>query len=229
MRVLPGPVQFESVKFLCAAGFERANFSNGVSFLKSVFSSAAKFENASFSGATDFISATFERSSSFVNAKLKSKTSFTGATFKTKPPEFFGAELHEGTVWPGRKAWPIPKRKDEADDFIRAYERLMLEMDRLKKHEDELDFFALELQSRRVWLGTWAGLPIAIYGTFSDYGRSYLRPLVVLFYLALIGTLAFLPADSANPSASARRTPSMSSASARIFSTPSRSNVCPRH
>ena len=195
----PGPAQFESVKFLCVAAFERANFSNGVSFLKTAFSSAAKFENANFSGATDFISATFEKSSSFVNAKLKSKTSFTGAIFKTKPPEFFGAELHEGTVWPGRKAWPIPKRKDEADDFVRAYERLKLEMDHLKKHEDELDFFALELQSRCVWVGTWTGLPIAIYGAFSDFGRSYLRPLVALFYLGLIGTLAFLPSDSLSP------------------------------
>jgi uroporphyrinogen-III synthase len=31
-------------------------------------------------------------------------------------------------------------------------------MDRLKKHEDELDFFALELQSRRVMLGPWGGV-----------------------------------------------------------------------
>ena len=32
---------------------------------------------------------------------MKDKTWFEGATFKTVPPEFFGAELHEGTVWPG--------------------------------------------------------------------------------------------------------------------------------
>jgi hypothetical protein len=76
---------------------------------------------------------------------------------------------------------------------------LKLEMDRLKKHEDELDFFALELQSRRVLLGPVRGLPIAIYGAFSDFGRSYLGPLVALFYLALIGTLAFLPSDSLSP------------------------------
>jgi hypothetical protein len=130
---------------------------------------------------------------------MKSKTSFKGATFKTKPPEFFGAELHEGSVWPSREAWPIPKATDEAEDFIHAYERLKLEMDRLKKHEDELDFFALELQSRCVLLGPVLGLPIAIYGAFSDFGRSYLRPLIALFYLALIGTLAFLPSDSLSP------------------------------
>jgi hypothetical protein len=191
-----GPAQFESVKFLCAAAFERANFSNGVSFLKSAFSSAAKFENANFSGSTDFISATFEKSSSFVNAKLKSKTSFTGATFKTKPPEFFGTELHEGTVWPDRLAWPIPKGKDEADDFIHAYERLKLEMDRLKKHEDELDFFALELQSRRVLLGPWRGFPIALYGIFSDYGRSYALPFLSLLIVAAFGAMLLVFSDA---------------------------------
>jgi hypothetical protein len=37
----------------------------------------------------------------------------------------------------------------DAGPFVDAYERLKLEMDRLKKHEAELDFFALELQSRR--------------------------------------------------------------------------------
>jgi hypothetical protein len=64
-------------------------------------------------------------------------------------------------------------------------------MDRLKKHEDELDFFARELQSRRVLLGPWKGVPIGVYGLLSDYGRSYLRPLVALVIVAAIGTGAF--------------------------------------
>jgi hypothetical protein len=86
---------------------------------------------------------------------MKVSTSFKGAAFKTEPPQCCGAELHEGTVW------PIPKGKDEAEGFILAYERLTREMDRFKKHEDELDFFALVLQSRRVLLGRWGwGLPI---------------------------------------------------------------------
>jgi hypothetical protein len=74
-------------------------------------------------------------------------------------PEFFGAVLHEGTVWRGVQ-WPTPKTAAEAGPFIDAYERLKLEMDRLKKHEDELNFFALELRSRRVML---AGLFSAVY------------------------------------------------------------------
>jgi hypothetical protein len=139
-----------------------------------------------------FSKATFGKESSFVNAKMKGETSFERATFKTEPPKFFGAELHEGTVWPASKDWPTPKNKDEAKEFVRAYERLKLEMDRLKKHEDELDFFALELQSRRVLQESvlkGSGLPIALNGLLSDYGRSYARPLNALFVVAAFGTL----------------------------------------
>jgi hypothetical protein len=54
-------------------------------------------------------------------------------------------------------------RKDEAKEFIRAYERLKLEMDRLKKHEDELDFFAREMQCRHAVLGAgWGPADLAL-------------------------------------------------------------------
>jgi hypothetical protein len=66
-------------------------------------------------------------------------------------------------------------------------------MDRLKKHQDELDFFALELQSRRVCEGYWRGMPIALYGYLCRHGRSYFRPLVGLLVTILIGTLLLLP------------------------------------
>jgi hypothetical protein len=181
--------------------FDRTKFFRNVGFLNATFSRATKFEKATFFDDVNFESTTseeiaftkeiFDGSSRFINAKMKSKTSFKGATFKTKPPEFFGAELHEGSVWPSRDAWPIPKATDEAEDFIHAYERLKVEMDGLKMHEDELDFFALELQSRRVMLGSWRGLPIAIYGTLSDYGRSYCRPLAWLFWIVAFGAAMF--------------------------------------
>jgi hypothetical protein len=133
----------------------------------------------------------FAASSNFVNAELKSVTSFEGATFKTVPPEFFNAKLHQGTVWRGNIWPPTPNKKYEAEQFIDAYACLKLEMDRLKKHEDELDFFALEMQSRRVLLGPWRGRPIWLYGALSGYGRSYMRPLGALFVVVAIGAGAF--------------------------------------
>jgi hypothetical protein len=64
-------------------------------------------------------------------------------------------------------------------------------MDKLKKHGDELDFFARELQSRRVFLGFWKGLPIAVYGFLSDYGRSYVQPPVLLAATMVVGSFLF--------------------------------------
>jgi hypothetical protein len=69
-------------------------------------------------------------------------------------------------------------------------------MDRLKKHEDELNFFALEMQSRRVLQGRVGGLPIALYGLLSDYGRSYIRPLVALLVVAAIRAETFWHFDA---------------------------------
>ena len=151
------------------------------------------FDDAKFLGETHFEKAIFdkstsnlERSISFVNVTITGETSFEGAKFLTKPPRFFNAKLRQGTVWPPCKDWPIPKKGDDPKEFVRAYERLKLEMDGLKKHEDELNFFALELRSRRVVLGPFFGFPITLYGFFSGYGRSWLRPL-----LALVGAAAF--------------------------------------
>ena len=212
-------VNFDSVNFRDEVSFIRATFSSFAEFGDATFSRAATFEQATFRGGALFVpvtfagpvsfrsaaffnearfTATFKREAEFINAKMQDKTWFEGTVFKTVPPEFFGAELHEGTVWPGREAWPIPKEKDKAKGFIHAYERLKLEMDRLKKHEDELDFFTLELQSRRVLQESvlkGSGLPIQIYGLVSDYGRSYARPLYGLIAVAAFGTLMLLLSD----------------------------------
>jgi hypothetical protein len=75
-------------------------------------------------------------------------------------------------------------------------------MDRLKKHEDELKFFSLELRSLRILRESkfrGSGIPIALYGIICDYGRSYIRPLIGLFVVAAIGALIFLPFKILSP------------------------------
>ena len=93
-----------------------------------------------------------------------------------------------GPRWPD-KGWPKPKDDATARDYLAAYERLKLEMDRMKKHGDELDFFVLELQCRRVILGFWRGIPIAAYGFLCDYGRSFIRPLGFLVIIGISGAV----------------------------------------
>jgi hypothetical protein len=53
----------------------------------------------------------------------------------------------------------------------------------------ELDFFARELQCRRLILGFWRGLPIALYGVLCGHGRYYIRPLAILFVIVILGAV----------------------------------------
>jgi hypothetical protein len=166
----------------------------GIRFRGASFSERAEFWAATFSGDASFEGATFRSSASFVNVRMKGPTSFKAVDFSSEPPRFFGAELHEGTVWRDVR-WPKrPKNVADAGRFVDAYERLKLEMNRLGKHEDELDFFARELQSRRMVLHRPTfGLAIALYGLLCNYGRSYVRPLVGLLVTIAVGAALSVP------------------------------------
>jgi len=125
----------------------------------------ANFNGAAFADFANFIGATFTAA---LHLPMRFRgirqlrqyedgihDSFAGTTFE-HASKFFGAELHQNTVWRGVKC-TYPQNKGEAGRYIDAYACLKLEMDRLKKHEDELDFFAFELQSRRVLLAGGMG------------------------------------------------------------------------
>jgi hypothetical protein len=149
-----GMAYFRKATFFIV-NFRDATFSSIANFWEATFSNLAFFNGATFADLAQFEGATFRSTTFFVNAEMKAPTSFEAATFSVAPPSFFGAKLHEGTVW-RRVKWPTPPMHPfEAGQFVDAYERLKLEMDRLKKHEDELDFFARELQCRRVLHGDW--------------------------------------------------------------------------
>jgi hypothetical protein len=182
-----------SGSFLREAQFNDAIFSDETIFSSSRFGQDVFFDRATFAGVLRFDNVVFDKISSFVDTTMKGVTTFTGVQYTSSPPKFAGVKLHQGTTW-YRIKWPTaPVDAKEAETFISAYEYLKLEMDRLKKHQDELEFFALELQSRRVFEGYWRGMPIALYGYLCRHGRSYFRPLVGLLVTIIIGALLLLP------------------------------------
>jgi len=196
-----GYAMFDGATFSGVAEFGGATFGYA-SFEGATFSGYAMFDRATFSGEPPFGSTIHRhlifdlgRITSFVNAEMRGETSFAGTVFEKEPPRFFGAKLHQGTIWRGIR-WPLPKNKNEAGRFIDAYACLKLEMDRLKKHGDELEFFAREMQSRRVYLGAWRGFPFTLYWLLSNYGRSYVRPLVAIFVVSAIGAGVFRHFDA---------------------------------
>jgi len=201
--VFKHPVVFENATFRRArfdggifegeADFGGARFGDPADAWESAhsdrFREPAFFVGTKFNSKVSFAKAAFCCRSTFVNSEMAALTSFVGAKFSEWPPLFFGSKLHEGTYWHGVEWPPRPQMVDTAAKFVDAYARLKLEMDRLKKHEDELNFFALEMQARRVRDGRWMGLPIDTYGWLSDYGRSYLTPLCWLAALMVTGAL----------------------------------------
>lgn len=188
-----GPVAFERAVFGDVGRQRSVTRARGVSFRGVTFRETAGFSDTTFADPVDFSRAIFFRDVSYRNAEMKTTTSFSLSKFKTEPPGFYNAKLHQDTDWHGIEWPPAPAVAEKAVSFIRAYECLKLEMDRLKKHEDELDFFARELKSRGVLAGRIRGLPIVLYGFLCDYGRSYVRPLLGLLMTVIIGAVSFFP------------------------------------
>jgi hypothetical protein len=178
-------------RFPYAISVENSVFDGDLSFSDAEFSGSVLFGNCVFNNKLSFFRRTFPKSVSFINSEMKNETDFSASKF-SEPPKFFGAKLHEGTDW-SNVDWPLPANRENAAEFVHAYERMKLEMDRLKRHEDELKFFALELQSRRVSAGPVRGLPITLYGLLCDYGQSYWRPTIGLLVSVAVGACALLP------------------------------------
>ena len=187
---------FEFATFSERADFQSTTFTGGAKFRWTRFRADAGFQSATFNGDTFFDGAVFDFDASFINTSFFSVTHFSGTTFYSKVPKFFGATLHEGTVWNGVE-WPPPPpnyrdgyvKKRGAQEQVFAYERLKQEMEKLKKHEDEQFFFRKELRARRelytrretYW---WLNF---LYEKLSNYGYGVVRPLVAFAALFLVG------------------------------------------
>lgn len=66
-------------------------------------------------------------------------------------------------------------------------------MEGLKKHEDEQNFFAMEMKAQRVVDGKWSGRWAlnGLYGLLCDYGRSIARPAWAFFPLFALSAPIF--------------------------------------
>ena len=193
----PNEAKFNSATFVGDAFFGSATFSGDVYFESATFSGIAYFQSATFSGHANFKSVTFSSHIDFVNSEFTAKTIFANAHFNSEVPDFRGAKLHEATEWHDVR-WPsAPRDKTSAQKQVYAYERLKQEMERLKKHEDELFFFRKELRARRELLPFWraARWLDCLYKALSDYGQSASRPLYLLCgsFLLVSAVFAWVP------------------------------------
>jgi hypothetical protein len=206
---------FRSAHFMCAPSFELATFGGSVTFLDALldqginfrvrvvdgycgfvnttFGADSHFEKARFRGDAEFSTtnlgsfgaiwfdgARFSEAANFNGRKFLGQTSFRAARF-AKPPRFFEATLHQDTDldadYQGRNA----------PDAERCFRALKLVMSKYQAHREELDFFALEMEARRLKEKSPAVMWLYdTYDRYSDYGRSVRRPVKALCWVVAV-------------------------------------------
>ena len=196
---------FNNANFFSRANFDMATFAGGAGFSGQTFANDASFRRGNFGdqGRADFRLTTFERAALFDGAVFKGEADFgavlgkrnfsmAGAQFE-RVPDFIQAHFEEAPrldnvlVEPPEGVEPLTE--EEAHALFarwRALKRLAIQA---HDTDRELEFNAQEIRAERLasrWpklprsredCGDWLrALSGALYGFFSDYGRSLLRP-----------------------------------------------------
>lgn len=198
-----GPVSFSGAKFGQSAKFSGAyfgkqgvdffdtNFRQSTTFAMARFAGDASFRRAQFHGAADFLCSKLDGVAAFDDAKFVSTAIFKNSAFGSAPT-FHGAQLHEDTTFEG-VVWPGRLHKGQSPyDAARAWARLRIEMDRLQKHEDELLFFAQELNARVQDVSNEPPAKRMLYWCYMKLGagRNVTKP---LSWLLGLNAVLFLP------------------------------------
>ena len=134
----------------------------------------------------DFSRARFRGSAVFSNRRFTDTTRFVGATFH-QAPKFHNAALHQDTDFTGAAFL------DRSGRAAPAYRTLKLAMEQVRARDEEGMFYALEMESRRRRDDTPKAVKLfsLLYEVGSDYGRSLVRPLVLLVGVTLLFYLIY--------------------------------------
>ncbi|MCH9639711.1 MAG: pentapeptide repeat-containing protein [Betaproteobacteria bacterium] len=187
-------VLFESATFEEFANFEMAKFET-VFFRSTKFEKDVKFNQCEFLGNDAF----------FNNVSIKGSALFKNAKFNCVPL-FTGMKLSGVLNFSAIKWRPVygkleeehnsrNKENSEKDlaDIILAWGQLKVEMNRLHMHEEELDFFAKELEAKSQYEGYKSSKTlIKLFNITCDYGKSISKPFIWLLTINFIAFLAYL-------------------------------------
>lgn len=185
--VVVGDINLEGSEFQKSLQINHGQINKNVALDGAVLEQDLTLENCVVSAKASFSKMSVLGNASFLNTEFGGSTSFFEATFQGRPPNFAGSILHEDTDWRS-VSWPSsPATADEASHYVRAYERLKLEMDRLKRGEDELFFLSLELRCKAKRDGGERAALIWIYWVLSNFGQSFWRPITALIMVWVVG------------------------------------------
>jgi uncharacterized protein YjbI with pentapeptide repeats len=217
-----GETSFDGAIFGGDAWFIGATFSGGASFAKATFENDANFgsvlldqSGSRFCGPVDLSwvkcrgalvleECTFERNVTFQSIHCETSILLTRARFR-EVPNLLGASLRgtlrlDDVVTP--KYWLLGWTRDK--DASARFRELRRRASEAQDHEREIEFFAQELRTLRfhplsprlprwtprIWEWRfWMGI---LYGTFSNFGRSFIRPIGFWVFFTIATAVYYL-------------------------------------
>ncbi|NMU89062.1 hypothetical protein HGQ98_04095 [Achromobacter ruhlandii] len=207
--VFSDDANFFGAKFESKTLFGGARFRNKLVFASAEFSNVVDFSLRHFFGnvVPDHASDESIRVAQFHNAKFLGQAKFNDRQFLSGPnfreaqfsiaPEFHNSGFHQSATFDGAQF--LDTSSATADH---AYRTLKLAMERLGARDEQAEFFALEQQARAKKPSTPCSVKLFsyLYWLASDYGRSFVRPLLWLLAVTVlfVGAHALAIACTAN-------------------------------
>ena len=172
---------FSEVTFSGDSEFREVKFSGDVSFSRATFLGNAYFRETSFSTDVSFGEATFFCDADFINGTFGSTISFEDVIFKLAP-NFHQCTIHSDVDFDRCQFLDVRSK-----NAVRYYRALKLAMGLQRSTAEEAKFYALEQRSRFYHPDTRFNEIIVsfIYSLTSDYGRSIIRPVLVLLGITI--------------------------------------------
>jgi hypothetical protein len=194
---------FSNATFIGGCYFQGATFVQDADFFKAKFVNQCRFE---LTEKTDDLTLEWLRETwfmaeaNFENAEFQNLGHFEGARFKTATPKFRGCKIGETRLeFDGDSYFPQGEQSTEAIKNISFLKRLA---DEHGQTDQALMFNAMELKAKRAQARSntqhlsfkqkllssdfWFANATALYEKYSDYGRSFTKPLIGYLALMLI-------------------------------------------
>ncbi|MEO0810573.1 MAG: pentapeptide repeat-containing protein, partial [Pseudomonadota bacterium] len=206
-KTLPGSASskvhhayFQRTKFRKTAGFERCQINSQITFAHARFDSTANFKGITSNVGFTLSEAYFHRVPDFTESVFHRPPRLDDVEVR---PTWFGpvTEFSKPENWRDRLLfWRRLKWDRDAPAKFRELKRFAIES---QDGRSELAFHAEEIRSAR-WIkdkpwrhpGFWFGY---LYGIFSNFGRSILRPLLLWVAMALVFVCVYLSAHIDHP------------------------------
>ena len=164
------------------ASFRNVKVEDTFKLTNSTIRGGATFDGLTVSSKAAFIEGNELTNASFNEAVFKNSTDFTGTRFRGSAPRFFGATLHEDTIFEtARENYPETSTRN-LDRDIHAYGRLRLYAKQQDRPDEEHFFMRLEMRCKEARASRFYRILYWLYRQLSDYGYSVGRPLAGLCY-----------------------------------------------